>query len=256
MFLNETNVFKIANEKTPDIEFQIMDKMLRHEVIEDLVGNRNIGIELGVATGIYSKRMVESGKFKHFFGVDMYGDMHDTEEYKRALKYIGLDSLNYRLLRMTFEEAYDLFDDNYFDFIYIDGYAHTGEEGGKTIIEWYKKLKVGGILAGDDYHDDWPLVKWAVNDFAAKVEGKLCITGGKEEGAYCSYPTWYLKKEKDIFVESNLELIKIASEEKSRISNRRIITRSNFNYRRYVVNVLDKIGLKKLILNLMKRKIQ
>jgi len=47
----------------------------------------------------------------------------------------------------------------------------------KTIVEWYKKLKLGGILAGDDYHDDWPLVNWAVNDFASKLGVKISTTG-------------------------------------------------------------------------------
>ena len=43
---------------------------------------------------------------------------------------------------MTFDDAIDLFEDQFFDFIYIDGFAHTGEEGGETLIKWYRKLKV------------------------------------------------------------------------------------------------------------------
>ncbi|UFH35713.1 class I SAM-dependent methyltransferase [Flavobacterium acetivorans] len=253
MFLNKTSVVKIAREKTPNVELEIMDNMLRHDVVNELVGVDNIGIELGIATGVYSKRMINSGKFKLFWGVDQYGDMHNTTEYKRALRYIGLDVVNYRLLRMTFEEAYDLYDDNYFDFIYIDGYAHTGEEGGKTIIEWYKKLKVGGILAGDDYHDDWPLVKWAVNDFTSKLGAKLSVTGGQEDVQYCWYPTWYLRKEKDVLIEPNLELINIAIKEKKRIGNKRIVPRSYFNCRKFMGEILDKFGLKRLILNFVKR---
>ncbi|WP_410503912.1 class I SAM-dependent methyltransferase [Flavobacterium sp. XN-5] len=167
---------------------------------------------------------------------------------------MGLDVVNYRLLRMTFEEAYDIFDDNYFDFIYIDGYAHKGEEGGKTIIDWYKKLKVGGILAGDDYHDDWPLVKWAVNDFVLKLGAKLSVTDGQEDDSYCWFPTWYLRKEKYVFIEPNIELIDIAIKEKNRIKNKRIKTRSHFNYRKFMIKVLDKSGLKKPISNFMKRK--
>ena len=86
-----------------------------------------------------------------------------------ALKYIGIENTTYSLLRMDFDDALLLFEDNYFDFIYVDGFAHTGEEGGKTLIDWIKKLKVGGYLAGDDYHNDWPLVVWAVNDLAKKL---------------------------------------------------------------------------------------
>ncbi|MDC1120300.1 hypothetical protein OAT72_00365 [Alphaproteobacteria bacterium] len=60
--------------------------------------------------------------------------MSYTDEYKSAIKLVGLDS-NYTLLRMSCDEALDLFDDNYFDFIYFDGYAHKGEEGGKKFSD-------------------------------------------------------------------------------------------------------------------------
>ena len=100
---------------------------------------------------------------------------------------------------MTFDDAYDLFEDNYFDFIYIDGYAHTGEEGGETILQWYKKCKVGGVIAGDDYHDDWPLVKWAVNDFIKQSNLKLFITDKTEPTGFCKYPNWFaIKDDSDI----------------------------------------------------------
>jgi hypothetical protein len=34
---------------------------------------------------------------------------------------------------MSFDDALDIFDDEFFDFIYIDGFAHTGEEGGNQL---------------------------------------------------------------------------------------------------------------------------
>ncbi|NGY37452.1 hypothetical protein FQU23_007970 [Flavobacterium sp. XN-5] len=68
--MNSPYIFKIAKEKRPNIEIEIKQRMLRHEVANEFDGNGIVGIELGVATGIYSKRMVDSGKFKLFFGVD------------------------------------------------------------------------------------------------------------------------------------------------------------------------------------------
>ena len=133
------------------------------------------------------RRMLRSGKFARYFGVDRYSDLHDTQEYKAALKRIGL-SAPCHVLRMTFAEALDLFEDEYFDFIYIDGFAHTGEEGGRTLYGWYRTLKVGGVMAGDDYHPDWPLVMWAVNDFAARTGEPLFCTELTERIAYCNYP--------------------------------------------------------------------
>ena len=166
----------------------------RQDVIQLLPKNdRLTGIELGVAGGIFSKRMVETGIFEHFFGVDMYADHHNTEEYKKALQSIGLFS-PYKLLRMTFDEALELFPDQSLDFVYIDGYAHTGEEGGATIYKWYDKVKVGGVLAGDDYHADWPLVKKAVNNFVEAADLDLYTTQYTENKTFCEYPSWAVVK--------------------------------------------------------------
>lgn len=62
-----------------------------------LTGSENIGIELGVAAGGFSSAMVNSGAFKLFFGVDIYGDNHDVNEYKTALREVGLASKAERL---------------------------------------------------------------------------------------------------------------------------------------------------------------
>lgn len=167
----------------------------REDVVKLLskpTGNR--GIELGVAEGIFSERMVKSGCFNEFFGVDMYADSHDTAQYKRALERVGL-SAQYKLLRMTFNEAFDLFPDEYFDFVYVDGYAHSGEEGGETIYEWFKKVKVGGVIAGDDYDERWPLVVQAVDSLAEDLGADIVLTGVLEEDTiFSECPSWAISK--------------------------------------------------------------
>ena len=172
----------------------IMLNTYRHDVIRLLKSNKdNIGVELGVATGVFSLRMVESGYFSSFFGVDMYADMHNVDEYKEALKKVALHG-KYKLLRMTFDEAYDLFKDESLDFIYIDGYAHNGENGGETIFEWAKKVKIGGVISGDDYHKDWPLVMEAVDEFVKLSGFSLNLTSNIEDDPYCLYPSWAVVK--------------------------------------------------------------
>ncbi len=216
--MNSQKSLDLKNKYCPNIEYKKLIGWKRHDIIQELSENNNIGIELGVAKGIYSKRMLESNKFQRFYGVDIYGDKHDTKEYIQALNYINFQDSRYSLLRCDFDSAIDLFPDNYFDFIYIDGYAHTGEEGGKTIIDWYKKLKVGGIIAGDDYHEDWPLVIWAVNDFILQTQELLSITSEQESSEYSKYPTWFIKKTKEIDnLKVNPALYEIAMEEKARI---------------------------------------
>ncbi|WP_350333464.1 class I SAM-dependent methyltransferase [Coralliovum pocilloporae] len=166
----------------------------RFSIIEHLSGTENIGIELGVASGGYSARMVQSGKFQRFFGVDVYGDHHNHEEYKAAVKRVGLEG-NYTLLKMFFDEALGLFPDDYFDFIYIDGYAHSGEEGGKTFFDWLPKLKSGGIMAGDDYSERWPLVIQSVTYFAEQTGAEITLTDPDVKGpdaVFDQSPTWYI----------------------------------------------------------------
>ena len=128
----------IAESQMPDVTPEIVVGSYRWNVIDGLSGDKNLGIELGVAAGSFSAKMVASGKFARFWGVDMYADSHNTNEYKAALRLVGLDQ-NYHLLRMTFDQAIDLFPDGHFDFIYVDGYAHTGEEGGRTLLNWYRQ---------------------------------------------------------------------------------------------------------------------
>tara|TARA_Y100000389_G_C17052243_1_gene313332 strand:+ start:118 stop:318 length:201 start_codon:yes stop_codon:yes gene_type:complete len=66
-----------------------------------------------------------------------------------------------------------LFPDDFFDFIYVDGYAHTGEENGKTFFDWWPKLKQNGIFSGDDYDNKkWTEVYKNVNNFCEKKSYK------------------------------------------------------------------------------------
>lgn len=177
-----------------DVDIQVLKGFSRFSVTELLDGNDNIGIELGVAQGEYSAAMVQSRKFSRFFGVDVYGDHHNTSEYIATLKRIGIHE-PYHLIRSYFSDAIELFEDEFFDFIYVDGYAHTGEEGGETIFEWSRKLKVGGILAGDDYHEDWPLVVAAVHEFCRQSGFDLMVTERTETSSQWSqYPTWVVRK--------------------------------------------------------------
>lgn len=181
----------IAESQMPDVTAEVVPGSFRWNVIDGLSGDQNRGIELGVAAGSFSARMVASGKFARFWGVDMYADSHNTNEYKAALRLVGLEQ-NYHLLRMTFDQAIDLFPDGYFDFIYVDGYAHTGEEGGRTLLNWYAKLKPGGIMAGDDYDlHSWPLVVWAVHDLVHQLGLHLKITDQTGDATYNRYRSWF-----------------------------------------------------------------
>lgn len=214
---------KQAKKLIPKADVRLLPGTDRFDVVAPLAATGNVGIELGVAAGSFSARIVQTGRFARFVGVDVYGDGHNTAEYKKALLAVGLWS-DYRLLRMTFDQALDLFDDASFDFIYCDGYAHTGEEGGRTLADWYAKLKPGGVMAGDDYDpDNWPLVVWAAHHAANQLGVPLFVTEKVSEDAYNRFPSWYFVRPLDgpdrLVVEDSLE--SIAQAEKARVAEMR-----------------------------------
>jgi hypothetical protein len=157
-----------------------------------------VGIELGVAEGGFSERILNRSKLRHLYSVDMYaGDRgHDIHQYRRAIKRLDIHRSRNTLIKLQFDAALELFPDNYFDFIYVDGYAHTGEEGGKTFYQWYPKLKPGGIFSGDDYDTDiWPGVVSAVDRFVQANKLPLMIIEPTEKADdYSQYPTWLTLK--------------------------------------------------------------
>lgn len=205
----------------PPPSIQVLRNFQRHDVLGLLEGAVNVGVELGVAEGVFSQRMMASGKFTHVIGIDMYADSHDVQQYKTALRKLRLLS-SYKLLRMRFDEALDLFDDESLDFLYVDGYAHGGEEGGETIFDWYPKVKDAGWIAGDDYHADWPLVCEAVNEFAAQLGEPILLTELTEpDNAYCRYPTWAIRKSRALDLTAPLELIRRGKRENARIARLR-----------------------------------
>lgn len=235
-----------------DIKISSFENLSRHEIINFLPKKKdNIGIELGVAKGDFSKKLLENNTFKFFFGVDSYSDLeedlhgpdsHNEEQYKYALKNIGITS-NYNLLRMNFDNALDLFQDNYFDFIYIDGFASTGQNGGQILVDWFGKLKIGGIFAGDDYHEDFLLNKKVINDFSMKIKTKLNVTGSlKNNDHYSRYPSWFMFKEKNIQVKANIEYIKISKKEEKKL----------ISLRKGRINIYKRITKKKIIFLLTK----
>lgn len=172
-------------------------QLLKREDVVKLVKSDGVGVELGVAEGMFAERVLRSSSLSFLYGVDMYaGDRgHDIDQYRRALTRLMPFRNRHSLLKMRFEQALPLFQDAYFDFIYVDGYAHTGEEEGRTLEDWFPKLRAGGVFAGDDYSTSWPKVKDVVDRFARRVGAKLQVINCAEPGSIWSeYPTWWIRK--------------------------------------------------------------
>lgn len=171
--------------------------MFSRDSLQSLVCDGGIAIELGVAGGLFSETILRLGvHIEHLYSIDMWaGDRrHGDEEYREACKRLQSFGDRSVVFRIDFAGAVSLFPDRFFDFIYIDGYAHTGQEGGQTLYQWWSKLKRGGIFAGHDYSNRFPLTVEVVNEFARGLKEKemLQVTEEKEVGII--YRSWYIKK--------------------------------------------------------------
>ncbi len=84
-----------------------------------------------------------------------------------------------KILNMNSENASKKFNDNYFDYIYIDG-EHSYKAVIKDLKSWYPKLKINGKIFGDDFYwrekDNSFSVKKAYEDFIKENKiKKWCV---------------------------------------------------------------------------------
>ena len=158
-----------------------------------MLGKNDIMIELGVAAGRFAVECLTENPEIRYIGIDRWSDHHDDAEMYKAIESLSVFKPNVAIMRYTFSKALPLFHDNFADMIYIDGYAHTGQENGQTLDEWWPKLKTGGIFAGHDYDRNYPQTIRAVDNFIQKltdsgVDVELNII---KEKPNCS---WWIKK--------------------------------------------------------------
>ena len=169
-------------------------KINKREDVVLLVPEGSIGIELGIAEGEFANRVCDKKHMSKWIGVDKYNDHHNDAEMNKMLERLK-PYPEYEFIKGDFFDVLDTFEDEYFDIVYVDGYAHTGQEEGLTISDWFPKVKSGGILAGDDYSPEWPKNVAAVNQFV--VENKLILNVenvGEPGSVWSRYPSWWIRK--------------------------------------------------------------
>jgi len=168
----------------------------RRDDVATLFRAGGVGVELGVAAGDFSERILKRSGVGYLYSIDMWaGDRgHGIDQYREAIARLSPYRDRNAIMRMRFDEALPLFSDQSLDFIYVDGYAHDGELNGQTFREWYPKLRSGGIIAGDDYAPEWPLVVAAVDAFAAANGLEIHVIDCHEDQWNSMYPTWFAMK--------------------------------------------------------------
>ena len=135
------------------------------------------GAEIGVEQGLYSETLCKANPDLRLHSIDAwkaysgYRDHVSQEKLDNFYKITAdrLAAYNCEIIRAYSLDAVKQFDDGSLDFVYIDG-NHELPFVVNDIIEWSKKVRVGGIVAGHDYYkssrfDTKNHVTYAVNAY-------------------------------------------------------------------------------------------
>lgn len=161
----------------------------------EMLPENSIGMEIGVHLGDFSQEILEKVKPKELHLVDPWkyekSDAYNKALYggKRGINQNNMDKRYEKILNRFESEINDKkiivhrtdstvlnnFEDNYFDWIYIDG-NHLYEYVKMDIELSHPKVKKNGYITGDDYHSfGWWKggVTKAVDEFETKNLAKL-----------------------------------------------------------------------------------
>lgn len=170
-------------------EIKNFKKNQRNFLLE-LMPKNSICAEIGVWKGEFSKKILEIVQPKALYLIDpwkfesdkiynsaWYGGKIGSQDamdqvYNFVTKqfYNEVNNKQVFIHRNLSTNAGESFPDNYFDWVYIDG-NHLYEFVKKDLELFYKKVKKGGFITGDDYGGEgwWKGgVKKAVDEFIKK----------------------------------------------------------------------------------------
>jgi hypothetical protein len=171
-----------------------MDNITHRKQIPSFLNKRNakVGIELGTAKGRFSKTLLGRSNLSLLYSIDVWNHKHHNDnEYLYAMRLLNPFGERSICLRMPFENALLLFEDEYFDFIYIDGFAEEGQGGVHVFHDWWAKLKVGGVYSGHDYAKRFPKNIENVDMFMSDKNLSFHTTNER-------YPSWITIKKSNV----------------------------------------------------------
>lgn len=121
-----------------------------------------VGCYLGKSTAFMAVEIINSGKQILFDCVDTW-EGKEWGVYDQFADNTQKVSGAINIIRKPSTEAAKDYADNSLDFVFIDA-DHEYESVVEDINAWHPKVKIGGVLAGHDYHLNHPGVIRAVNE--------------------------------------------------------------------------------------------
>uniref|UniRef100_A0A6M3JDY1 Putative methyltransferase n=1 Tax=viral metagenome TaxID=1070528 RepID=A0A6M3JDY1_9ZZZZ len=155
------------------------------EARERLKGNNNLVIaEIGVLRGENAREILsEWNEVETLYLIDNFCCGWNEFETAKKIIYPWEDRCIWKIQDSV--EAINDIEDDLLDCVYIDG-DHSYEGVKRDILASWKKLKIGGVLAGHDYQKRWKSLEGAVkavDEFVAenKLELWSATTGSSSD---------------------------------------------------------------------------
>lgn len=162
------------------------------------------GVEIGVASGEFSKSILDTWEGRRLHLVDAWRDRPDyinvpnvsdethEERLRSVPERLAAHQGRYEIHRALSRDAAASFANGSLDFAYIDA-DHSYEAVREDLRLWYPKVRSRGLLAGHDFVDgDLPEgrfgVRQAVLDFERDTGLRAAITTEPD------WPSWYFVK--------------------------------------------------------------
>ena len=169
------------------------------------------GVEVGVAKGEFSEYLLKNSNLEVLYSIDAWSkdleamkayrttySVNNVDEYyedaKKRLTPFGNRSI---MIKDISENAVKQFEDESLDFIYLDA-SHLFSGFALDLINWWKKLRFGGLFAGHDFiRKSTYQVTYAINGFSLEHKQFYYLTTDDNGHHHATpNPSWWLIKTK------------------------------------------------------------
>jgi len=146
----EDSIPKISLEKK---HMQNCELLLNREELLDKIPKNSILAEIGVDEGDFSERLYKKCDPEYLYLIDLWSSKRYGEKKFNVVKNRFYDQLKKDEVKIFRDDSISVvsnFNDNFFDWIYIDT-DHSFNTTYKELITWKSKVKRNGIISGHDY---------------------------------------------------------------------------------------------------------
>src|SRR4030067_1273969 len=147
--------FNLDINNKPPIEIPNINRTIMAQTLYEL--GFKIGAEIGVAAGEHAETLCKNNPNLTLYCIDAWQYYHGYLDFlgEKLAKFYEeaqnkLAPYDCILIKKFSMDAVKDFEDNSLDFVYIDG-AHDFKNVADDVCEWTKKVRIGGIVYGNDF---------------------------------------------------------------------------------------------------------